>query len=227
MANGVSQGAGKGPVTMIKSHLQSLSCYSLTACPLSQRFCLSLKGQEPIVSRILCLLFSCSPGDISRLIVAVIINAFKRMLWGRGATYISKKLSERRSPPWVYGNASPSVPGVALHTRIGTASNHGIPCAPFFRARATGSLSVNGFQLSRANTRQLTEKTATTLRGPIFQGESQDNSFRSTGALTPVTSVSSSGQFLGRSQNRPSRKLHPSMYFCFHTGILAEVLDNR
>lgn len=112
--------------------------------PLNKGQCFPIKRYFSIRGSIPMLLLWSFPLNISRLIIAFIVNSSKRVLFAGCISNIIKKVG-KFLPSFAYGNSSSSVSWVSVHRRVFAASNHGMPCVPFFCSAVRSTMPMFNF----------------------------------------------------------------------------------
>jgi len=98
--------------------------------PLRQGECLTVNCNKVRVPPVVILGFQCSPTNIARLIITIVIFAIKRMCHGWPNPYIFKKSFEIE-PCSMDGNPAPSVSWIAYVFQVLTTSDHFLPNSIF------------------------------------------------------------------------------------------------
>lgn len=106
------------------------------------RYCRSCVSAMPIAIAVVYLLARRRPSAITRLIVAVVINAIDRVTRAWLAAQIIKKCLERVTPPIAHRNTSSAVAMPVLMVSILASLNHSGPCLVFASALTNLRLSM-------------------------------------------------------------------------------------
>jgi len=85
------------------------------------------KGQEVICRRIVRLIRGGAPPAVARLIIAVVIDAVKRVFLARARPHILIERRERFAPPFTDLDTAPPVTGVVFAVSVLTSLVHALP----------------------------------------------------------------------------------------------------
>lgn len=104
--------------------------------PHNQGLSFALKGKKTVISLVVVLFCACSPLAIPWFVIAIIINSFNRMFWGRTFTHVVTEVF--KLPPTftdLYSSASVVTP--IKTRRIGTSSQHTEPQSVQYGSRCS------------------------------------------------------------------------------------------
>jgi len=127
------------PTLFIKSSRDSAMGDSESTRPLSQPPSFSVVAQESRFACILSLLHGSRPFAISRFIVAVVVDAFNAMLWGRLLAHVLQELRKRIAPLFAHNYSATSVPVITGIVRVVAPRLHFAPRTVFRRFISTTS----------------------------------------------------------------------------------------
>ena len=97
------------------------------------------------VSRCVSVLFSWRfPSDVSRLIISVVVDSSKRMIFAWSKSNIGQKIG-KIFPSFANSYSSSAIMWVSLHRRIFASSNHRVPSSPFFGSFGGCAMTVFNF----------------------------------------------------------------------------------
>lgn len=196
-------------------------CNSGISCPLCQQLSFAIKSIRLAVSSIFLLFRSSRPLNISWLIIAIIVNAINRVLFGRSKTYIIKEGIKRISPLVTYFYSATSIIFKGSSFQIITTSRHTYPGIPFFSPCHSMSSSI----YSRAP--NFIIQTSTTLRSLGSKRASASNVLAAAVTLAKPESISTPSRFGRRhalnchqSPKSPTRNINMSLY---HMNIIPHI----
>ncbi len=126
-----SQGSLNCPVISINALSDDCSTQASLLTPCRKSLSQSIVSQEPIARSVSLLFILRRPRDIAQLIIAVIVDASKRV---RRSGSISDILQEHLKgfPPQADCDSTASILRVAIHRRVFAAAVHSIPSHPLF-----------------------------------------------------------------------------------------------
>ena|SRR3990167_75186 len=125
------QGAAYTPAVRVDSLRNDSPRKPCLFTPRGKRLGDAIQGQYPSMHRVPLLLGFSFPPHISRLIVTIIVNAAKSVMRGWRSANICQE-SLKGLPAFTDRDSAPPVAGKAIHRRILTTPNHGVPRHPFF-----------------------------------------------------------------------------------------------
>lgn len=115
-----------GPAQLVEANAQRLRRYASLARPLSYGHGFTFMGQAAVVALVSALLKACSPTAIPRLVVAVVIDAIKGVIWRRTRPHaLGKYLGVMPLRANQYSPPSVVLEGVVL--RIVAPLHHQVP----------------------------------------------------------------------------------------------------
>ena len=137
------------PFLFVKSSRDCAMSDSEPACPFSQSVGFSVIGKQSRFSRVLPLLQFCGPAAISRLVIAVIVNAinccFRKRLW----SHVSKERIEAGSPFLANCDASFPVQVLVFVVRVATPFHFTPRCVLWRIAHSARTCTVAPARLDR------------------------------------------------------------------------------
>lgn len=97
--------------------------------PVTGNLRFSVVCYQACIAFIAMLFGRCRPSRVAGFVITVTVLAIQCVGFGWSGTEISKESLKRVSPFIADADATPTVPWVVLHRRIGTSPYHGAPCA--------------------------------------------------------------------------------------------------
>lgn len=142
-----------------------------------------------VASFVALLLRACAPPTVVRLVVAVVIDAVKGVLWRWPSPHVGQKILVGVPPSIAHSDASASVVWIRFQARIEASAKHADPCLEFGRPVASLGFAVGRQNL--ANTIALV--TAATESGGAIEPRRHQNAFRSAVASTKEMTTGARG----------------------------------
>jgi hypothetical protein len=172
------------PSVDIQSHLDGASFDAPFSCPIADGLSATLKSNPSGMTTVPSLLTMCSPSHISRLIVAIVVNAIKGMRRTGGTSNICEECGEVVSPSFAHLDAASTILRISIHRWIDAPPDHRIPRSPFFGASIPATFAVCRSRFNAVLRTPFSLVTPTTFGLPVQKCESRHGTVRSTFAFT-------------------------------------------
>lgn len=130
------------PSKLIKSCIKRCVWYSSFLNPISKCLSFILISNQIICSFISVLLRSCTPTNIVRFVIAVIVNSINLVFFAWRQTNIFKKCFKRIAPFFAYSDPSTAPQMIVSVFGPVASSNHVLPCYINFRSFFIRSMAV-------------------------------------------------------------------------------------
>ena len=122
-----------GPPAKIEASAQCRARDAQSLRPLRKRQCDAVMGDEVIAAAVVVLPDHGRPAHVARLVIAVIVDAIKRVLPRWTSANVSKKCLKGRQPRITHADTTTPVVGIFRSLRIGAARFHVAPRSVFGR----------------------------------------------------------------------------------------------